>query len=238
MIKYFTETLTEAFNGGKMEQLNLQIALVFLIFFALIGFWVLRANISKMPLWPRKRGKASLLQHDFFTNYYSLKNTINLFATGNKELTEIFKIITSHKLEVVHFQTKEFIERENWRTINNQDLQHKIFHLLKSVISGYNKKILEDLQNKFGKNKGQKVYDYVMNAQGIGFNHWHSVNVKHIKHMVVSILRANVIKGSCHKMQIILYELLFGLHSGIIDAEKAFFLFNGELEAILKEPNN
>jgi hypothetical protein len=117
-------------------------------------------------------------------------------------------------------------------------MESKVFQLLKEMVDTYNYEILQALQEKYGIKKGTSIYDYVMNASGVGFNHWHATNIRHIENMIASILDAKVIKGTSHKMQLILYELLFGLHSGVIDAEKAFYGFNGKLASILTQPND
>lgn len=235
MIEYFTDILTQAFNGGEMEQMSLHITIVFIIFFALIGFWVLRSNIEQINLFPKKR---DLKNHDLFTNYSRLKNVINTFTTSDNELTDIFRIVVTHKLEVVYSQTLTFVKSNRIKGFQRKELEACIFELLKTEVTEYNRLILNSLQSKYGKIKGELVYEYVMNAPGIGFNHWHSVNVKHIERMVASIMNSTVIKGNVYKMEIILYEILFGLHAGIIDAEKAFYAFNGSLQNILKEPND
>jgi hypothetical protein len=238
MIKYFSDTLTSAFSGDSAAQASLQIGLVFIIFFALIGFWIFKANVIdrfKLPL--GKTHKTALLQHDFFISYNRLRSAIQTFSLHNEQLTSIFKIIVSNKLKTAHQQTQHFIESQNWTKITVRELESKVFSLLKEIVDAYNYEILQTLQEKYGIQKGKAIYDYVMNASGIGFNHWHATNIRHIEKMIASIIGAKVIKGTSHKMQLILYELLFGLHSGVIDAEKAFYGFNGKLASILAQPN-
>lgn len=234
MIKYFTDLL----SNGKTDAAEV-VGIVFLVFFALIGLWVFQRIVKDVWATPGFRSKKKeLLQHDFFISYSRIKNAIQTFRVQNDELTEIFKIVVSAKLRVVYGNTKRFIESQNWTTINHRDLEEQVFNLLREMVKNYNADILKSLQQKYGNSKGHEVYEYVMNAPAIGFNQWHATNIRHIENMVASILDAKVIKGPCHKMQIILHELLFGLHSGVIDAEKAFFSFNGKLQAILGKPNN
>jgi uncharacterized membrane protein len=45
MIRYFIETLITAFSGHDAAQASVHVGIVFIIFFALIGFWIFKANI-------------------------------------------------------------------------------------------------------------------------------------------------------------------------------------------------
>lgn len=174
----------------------------------------------------------------FSKSEYLINYTIKRLGFEQGDRNWIYETIMRVKIETITKMSKEFIEEYDLMALSDTKFENLIFLLISEIIEKYNKLVKEEFKTYFGKNKGEKIFNLVMDkqptkeSQSMGFNVWHSPTVtyleKSIKDHCDSYYPNNV-----EKMDMILDEFKSAIGAAHTHLFKTFSNFNGELDHLL-----
>lgn len=180
-----------------------------------------------------------LFEKDLFNKAdYWTKYTIKRLGFEQGEKNWIFENIMRIKIEVVTQKAKEFIENNDLITLSDIKFENSVFNMLSQVDTEYNNKVRSEFTQKFGKSKGEKVFDMVMDKQpseenpSMGFNVWHSSIITYMEKSIKDHCDAHYL-NNIEKMDLILDEIKCALATSYTHLYKMFANFNGDLDYIL-----
>jgi len=180
-----------------------------------------------------------LFENELFNkSEYWINYTIKRLGFEQGDRNWIYETIMHCKIKSTAMMCKTFIENNDLTSLTNIRFENLIFTLMSDIVDEYNDLILEEFEKYFGKNKGKKIFDLVMNkeptksSQSMGFNVWHSPSItymeKSIKEHCDSFYPNNV-----EKMDVILDIFKCTIYSAHTHLFKTFGNFNGELDYLL-----
>lgn len=174
----------------------------------------------------------------FSKSEYWVNYTIKRLGFEKGERNWIYETIMRIKIETVARLSKKFLEENDLMTVNNNKFENLIFTLVSEIIDEYNTLIKEEFKSHFGKNKGDKIFELVMNkqstkeSQSIGFNVWHAPTITYLEKSLKDHCDAYY-PNNVDKMEMILDEFKSALGAAHTHLFKTFGNFNGELDYLL-----
>jgi len=180
-----------------------------------------------------------LFNHDLFIklpHYYNIASRSNF---GDPINNEIFYIILTTKVKSTVDITKGLLRRIDINNMNVNTLECYLLENSRKIVNDYNNKIKEQFRIKYNVELGDKIYEYVMNTQVIGFNSVHDKQLIHTDSILKDVIcnPDNTIFDNIFRLEIYLYELNSTLYSSMVDAENIFYKFNGHLDEIKRKIN-
>ena len=162
-------------------------------------------------------------------------------GTANQNLHSQIQAVDNQIAEqnsIINTPTREELETD----LNNYDqgkFKALVFSQIDDIVFNYNKSIIEEFSSKYGtKEDGRKVFEYVMNSPIKGFNKQHESMVNFILHLIDDICSVNSIyHGNTERYWAILNSYSAAVSSTLVDIEKTYSLFNGDLEKLVKNLN-
>lgn len=180
-----------------------------------------------------------LFEKDLFSKAdYLVNYAVKRMGFEQGDRSWIYETIMTIKIQTIVSKTKLFIEKNDLNSINNTRFENMVFALISEIIDEYNSLIKESFVSKFGKSKGSKIFDLVMDkqptkeSQSLGFNVWHASTITYME---------KTIKDYCHsyypnnveRMDDILDLFKCAISAAHTHLYKTFGNFNGELDYLL-----
>jgi len=180
-----------------------------------------------------------LFEKDLFSkSEYWVNYTIKRLGFEQGDRNWIYETIMRVKIETVSSKSKKFLEQNDLMSLSNSKFENLIFSLISETIEEYNSIIREEFKEYFGKNKGEKIFDLVMDkqptkeSQSIGFNVWHVPTITYLEKSIADHC-ASYYPNNVEKMDMILDEFKSVIGSAHSHLYKTFSNFNGELNYLL-----
>ena len=192
-----------------------------------------------------KSNRKPLTQQKLFDNElfsksdYWLNFSIHHLGFESGHRAWIYETIMRNKIFVVSKKAKEFLETIDLATLSDNKFENAIFKLISEMVKEYNDAAKEDFKEKFGKAKGEKIFELVMNKQSTpqspsaGFNIWHEVTITYLEKSITDHCAAYY-PNNIEKMDMILSELKAAVGTAHAHLYKTFKNFNGELNRLLE----
>lgn len=180
-----------------------------------------------------------LFEKDLFSKSdYWVSYAIKRLGFEQGDRNWIYETIMKCEIEVVVKNTKKFLETYDLAELPDAKFENLIFITLSETIEEYNALIKENFKEYFGKNKGEKIFNLVMDkqptkeSQSAGFNVWNATTITHLE---------KSIKGHCdayypnniERADRVLDEIKCAISSVHVHLYKTFGNFNGELDYLL-----
>lgn len=170
---------------------------------------------------------------EYWTNY-----TIKRLGFEQGDRNWIYETIMRCEIEVIIKNSKKFLETHNLMELPIEKFENMVFTTLSETIEEYNSLIKEEFIKYFGKNKGEKIFNLIMNkqptkeSQSSGYNVWNEITITHLE---------KSIKGHCdayypnnvERADRILDEIKCAISSVHVHLYKTFGNFNGELDYLI-----
>ena len=165
-----------------------------------------------------------LKTHPLFNQINHWNYKIEHFNFGDVERNKIYRSILRIKNDVVKEKSQELIN------IPVEDLEkdvfsQKVLENLDDIITIYNRKIKE----KFG----DKLYDFIMNGER-GYNQWNDTTVIYNREMCTAICDSDFYGDNLEKLYSILTVYQTATDAALVNVERTFRGFNGNLDALIK----
>ena len=170
---------------------------------------------------------------DYWVNY-----TIKRLGFEQGDRNWIYETIMKNEIEVVSSMTKEFLEEYDLMDLSQIKFENLIFSLISEFIEIYNEKIKKDFCDHFGQNKGERIFNLVMDkqpskeSQSMGFNVWHSATITYMEKSIKDHCSAYY-PNNVERMEMVIDEFKCGIGAAHTHLFKTFGNFNGELDYLL-----
>jgi len=180
-----------------------------------------------------------LFEKDLFSkSEYWINYTIKRLGFEQGDKNWIYETIMRCEIEVIIKNSKKFLETYDLIELPVEKFENLVFTTLSETIKEYNLLIKEEFQKYFGKNKGEKIFNLIMNkqptkeSQSSGYNVWNEITITHLE---------KSIKGHCdafypnniERADRILDEIKCAVSSVHVHLYKTFGNFNGELTYLM-----
>lgn len=180
-----------------------------------------------------------LFEKDLFSkSEYLINYAIKRMGFEQGDRSWIYETIMKLKIKTITRKSKEFLQNSDINLLSKPRFENSVFSLVSEIIDEYNNLIKEEFIQHFGKNKGTKIFDMVMDKQptkgspSMGFNIWHASTItymeKTIKDYCDSYYPSNV-----DRMDDILDLFKCAISAAHTHLYKTFGSFNGELDHLL-----
>jgi hypothetical protein len=192
-------------------------------------------KLKKEPL-----TQISLFEKDLFSkSEYWINYTIKRLGFQQGDRNWIYETIMRVKIETIARKSKEFIEDNDLMSLTDSKFENLIFTLISDIIEDYNAGIKQEFKGYFGKNKGEKIFNLVMDkqpskeSQSMGFNVWHAPTVTYLEKSIKDHCDAYY-PNNVEKMDMILDEFKSAIGAAHTHLFKTFSNFNGDLDHLLE----
>ena len=197
----------------------------------------------------RKREEASkrepmtqmrLFDKDLFSkSEYWVNYTIKRLGFEQGDRNWIYETIMRVKILTISRKTKEFLQENDLLELSNAKFENLVFKLVSDIVESYNNETKEEFKKYFGKVKGEKIFNLVMNkestkcSQSVGFNVWHAPTISYLEKSIADHCAAYY-PNNVEKMETILDEFKCATAAAHTHLFKTFANFNGELDHLLE----
>lgn len=181
-----------------------------------------------------------LFDKDLFSkSEYWVNYTIKRLGFEQGDRNWIYETIMRIKILTISKKSKEFLQKNDLMEISNAKFEYLIFILISDIVEAYNNETKEEFKKYFGKIKGEKIFNLVMNkestkeSQSIGFNVWHAPTISYLEKSIADHCAAYY-PNNVEKMETILDEFKCATAAAHTHLFKTFANFNGELDHLLE----
>ena len=171
---------------------------------------------------------------EYWTNY-----TIKRLGFEQGDRNWIYETIMRVKILTISRKTKEFLQENDLLELSNAKFENLVFKLVSDIVETYNNETKEEFKKYFGKVKGEKIFNLVMNkestkcSQSVGFNVWHAPTISYLEKSIADHCAAYY-PNNVEKMETILDEFKCATAAAHTHLFKTFANFNGELDHLLE----
>jgi hypothetical protein len=180
-----------------------------------------------------------LFEKDLFSkSEYWVNYTIKRLGFEQGDRNWIYETIMRVKIETIAKMFKEFLQNNDLMALSDTRFENLIFALISDIIDEYNEGIRVEFKEFFGKNKGEKIFNLVMDKQpskespSAGFNIWNALTITYLEKSIkdhCDSFYPNIVE----KMSMILDEFKCAIGAAHTHLYKTFGNFNGELDFLL-----
>jgi len=183
-----------------------------------------KINISKPAV---KKTQSDLLNHPlFFTSSHVINHKVNMMNFGDDNRNKIFRTLMEIKIKSICHQSKTIISDSNLKTMSKLDFKALVFSSFSNTLDEYNTEIKERFSDD--------IYGLVMQHSTKGFNAWNEPVVVYTKNLIEDICDSDLYRDNIDKSCAILTAYHSAIDATIVNIEKTFHGFNGELDDMIK----
>ena len=169
-----------------------------------------------------------------FIKKESYKTIINNTRFDSPVKTKVFKIILHAKLDIDLKLSTEFIDNEHIEKIDQNLLCTGMISQVNKMVVEYERKVLDKLCITYGREKGDQLFDLVMNSPG----GWRAKRIDRINRIIYQfdeyLRNSQIFDNNIERLEFFLSEIQYSLRISILEAEKLFKSLNGEFDSIIK----
>lgn len=190
-------------------------------------------NKGKPTFIPKKQRamivKASDLNHHplFFTMTHLINHRVKMMNFGDDERNKIFRTLLEVQIKSVCKHSKKIIDENDITAIDKVTFKSLIFKAFADSIDAYNL----EMKERFGAD----VYGIVMQHSTKGYNNWHEPVLVYTSNLVDDICDSDLYNTNVEKMYAIFNAYNSAIDATLVNVEKTFHGFNGELNEILHD---
>lgn len=182
--------------------------------------------------------QTNLFEKELFSkSEYLINYTIKRLGFEHGNRSWIYEVIMKNKIESVIENTKHFLEENTLEEISPAKFEGLIFALISEIVKTYNEKTKNDFCKYYGENKGEKIFDMVMDKQptkespSMGFNVWFAPVITYMEKSVKDHCDSYY-PNNIERMDAILDQFKCAISAAHTHLFKTFGNFNGELEIL------
>jgi len=199
--------------------------------------WVM----SRLDNKTKHLAQSDLFKNALFFSHGIYRNRIKQLRFGKDRVkTEVFQLIFEKKLNSDIEVCEKFLREKNFNKMTKSELIVSLLDVIEQITSSSDAAIMSALIEKHGKDKGRKLFEFVM-AHEEGFIAKRLDRLNILLQVVNKNLQFSpVYHTNTERVDNFLFTVNQILHIAIFDAQKMFEGFNGEIRRIVetgsKEP--
>jgi len=156
---------------------------------------------------------------------------------GDQLRNDIFRnIVLTCKLRTIEESLMTFIQyHPDMNDLESHQFQGLVVSQIDEIITKYNKDVLDELVYKYeSKEKGKEIFEYVMNLPIKGYNQQHEKVVNFLTRIIEDVCdTVSMYESNVQKYWAILNAYSAALTATLVDVEKTYSLYNGDLEKLV-----
>jgi len=235
IINELLKNILEAGLGWQVLIVSILIIIQILAFIGgknLLVLWKAYRNAnSDNPLKNDKNSKKrqmDLFNHSlFFTMNHLVNHKVKMMNFGDGNRNKIFRTLLELKIKSICNHSKQLIEENDLTNMDKLDFKSLVFKNFTSIIDDYN--------NQFKERFGEDLYGLILQHSEKGFNNWHENVVVYTHNLVDDICDSELYADNIERMYAIFNSYHSAIDATLVNVEKTFHSFNGELDALLKK---
>lgn len=172
-----------------------------------------------------KISRKDLYNHSlFFTKNYIINHKIKMMNFGDDKRTYIFRDLLEIKINCICDNAKKLIDIPNVNKVNKTDFKSFAFQNFSDIVDNYN--------IKFKSIYGKDIYDLIMQDKDKGFNRWQETVIIYTRELIEDICESDAIGNNVEKIFSILNTYHSAIDATLVNVEKTFNMYNGELDKL------